>query len=138
MITPPAYQRLPEAGHQRCCWYHWSSMRQHQQPWPTASTTLMESAVSSSLIRAGRGISISIFTTDKDVVEVKATFSDPHLGDDDFDSHLVSIFMDEFFKKHQESIRQGHGAVWRLREACEVAKWTPTSSMKATVSLDCL
>lgn len=82
-------------------------MRHRQQPWSTASIALMESAMSSSFIGAGRGISISIFTIDRDVVEVKAAVRDTHLGGRDFDNHLVSVFMDEFLKKHQESIRQG-------------------------------
>lgn len=105
-------------------------MRQRQQPWSTASITLMESAMSSSLIGAVRGI--SIFVIDRDVVEVKATAGDTHLGGD-----LVSIFMGQFLKKHQESMRQDKRAVWRVRKACEVAKWAPTSRMKATISLDC-
>lgn len=74
-------------------------MRQRQQPWPTASITLIESAMSSSFIGAVRGISISIFVIDRDVVEVKATAGDTHLGGDDFDNHLVSIFMGEFLKE---------------------------------------
>lgn len=113
-------------------------MRQRQQPWPTASITLMESTMSSSLIRAVRGVSVSIFVIDGNVVEVKAMVGDTYLGGDDFDNHLVSIFMDEFLKKHQESIRQDKRAVWRLRKACKVAEQTPTSSMKATITLDCL
>lgn len=113
-------------------------MRQRQQPWPTASITLIESAMSSSLIGAVRGISISIFIIDMDVVEVKATAGDTHLGGNDFDNHLVSIFMGEFLKKHQESMRQDKRAVLRVRKAFEVAKRTPTSRRKATISLDCL
>jgi len=64
-----------------------------QQPWPSASITLMESAVSSSLVGARRGIGISIFTVDRDIVEVNVVAGDVRLGGDD--NRLVGVFMVE-------------------------------------------
>uniref|UniRef100_A0A8B9QI79 Heat shock protein 70 n=1 Tax=Apteryx owenii TaxID=8824 RepID=A0A8B9QI79_APTOW len=86
----------------------------------------------------GGAVSVSVFSIDRGVVEVKATAGDSHLGGDDFDNCLVSFFMGEFLKKHRENISHDRRAVWRLRTACEAAKQTLSSSKKATISVDCL
>ncbi|XP_019368058.1 PREDICTED: heat shock 70 kDa protein 1A-like [Gavialis gangeticus] len=84
----------------------------------------------------GGSFSISVFTMDGGIIEVRATAGDTCLGGDDFDNCLVSFFIEEFFKKHQENISQDRRAVWRLRMACETAKRLLSSNGKASVRLD--
>uniref|UniRef100_A0A8C8R8Y0 Heat shock protein 70 n=1 Tax=Pelusios castaneus TaxID=367368 RepID=A0A8C8R8Y0_9SAUR len=86
----------------------------------------------------GGTFNVSVLNIDGGILEVKATAGDTHLGGDDFDNFLVSFFIDEFLKKHQENIRKDRRAVWRLRMACEGAKRTLSSNLKASIDLDCL
>ncbi|EMP31098.1 Heat shock 70 kDa protein 1A/1B [Chelonia mydas] len=86
----------------------------------------------------GGTFNVSVLTIDGGILEVKATSGDTHLGGDDFDNCLVSFFIDEFLKKHQENISKDKKAVWRLRRACEAAKRTLSSNIKASIDLYCL
>ncbi|XP_074832521.1 heat shock 70 kDa protein 1-like [Carettochelys insculpta] len=86
----------------------------------------------------GGTFNVSILTIDGGILEVKATTGDTHLGGDDFDNCLVSFFIETFLKKHQEDISKDRRVVWRLRMACEAAKRTLSSNIKASIDLDCL
>jgi L1 cell adhesion molecule like protein len=86
----------------------------------------------------GGTFDVSLLTIEDGVFEVKATAGDTHLGGEDFDSRMVSHFIDEFKRKEQLDMRQNARAVRRLRSACEKAKRTLSSSATATIEIDSL
>jgi heat shock protein 1/8 len=86
----------------------------------------------------GGTFDVSLLTIDDGVFEVKATAGDTHLGGEDFDSRMVTHFMDEFKRKGGGDMRGNPRAVRRLRTACEKAKRTLSSSATATLEIDSL
>lgn len=81
---------------------------------------------------------VSILTIEDSIFEVKATAGNTHLGGEDFDTILVSYFVDEFKKKTKKDISENKRALRRLRTACENAKRTLSSATVATVEIDSL
>eukprot|EP00062_Callorhinchus_milii_P027066 gi/632989928/ref/XP_007883910.1/ PREDICTED: heat shock-related 70 kDa protein 2-like [Callorhinchus milii] len=86
----------------------------------------------------GGTFDVSILTIEEGVFEVKSTAGDTHLGGEDFDSRLVSHFIEEFKRKFKKDITQNKRAVRRLRTACERAKRTLSSSTQASIEIDSL
>jgi L1 cell adhesion molecule like protein len=72
------------------------------------------------------------------LIEVKATGGNTHLGGEDFDQRLMDHFIKEFKKQHKHDLTTSDRAVRRLRTACERAKRTLSSSVKANVEIDSL
>ena len=75
----------------------------------------------------GGTFDISILETGTDdegnqVVEVKATNGDTHLGGDDFDQKVIDWIAEEFKKDQEIDLKQDRMALQRLREAAERAK----------------
>ena len=75
----------------------------------------------------GGTFDISILETGTDdegnqVVEVKATNGDTHLGGDDFDQKIIDWIAEEFKKDQGIDLKQDRMALQRLREAAERAK----------------
>jgi L1 cell adhesion molecule like protein len=82
---------------------------------------------------------LSMDTIDEgSVYEVKATSGNTHLGGEDFDSRMVSHFMNEFQRKNKKDLSSNLRALRRLRTACERAKKTLSSSTEATIEIDSL
>jgi len=86
----------------------------------------------------GGTFDVSILSIDDGVFEVKATAGDTHLGGEDFDSRMVSHFVQEFKRKHKKELTSNKRAVRRLRTACERAKRTLSSSSQASIEIDSL
>jgi len=86
----------------------------------------------------GGTFDVSLLTIDDGMFEVKSTAGDTHLGGEDFDSRMVTHFMDEFKRKNKTDMRGNARAVRRLRTACEKAKRTLSSSTSATIEIDAL
>jgi heat shock protein 1/8 len=86
----------------------------------------------------GGTFDVSLLTIEDGVFEVKATAGDTHLGGEDFDSRMVTHFIDEFKRKEKLDIRSSARAVRRLRSACEKAKRTLSSSATASIEIDSL
>ncbi|RGB30421.1 hsp71-like protein [Rhizophagus diaphanus] len=72
------------------------------------------------------------------IFEVKAVAGDNHLGGEDFDNRLVNHFVQEFKRKFEKDICSNARAVRRLRTACERAKCTLSTSIKASIEIDSL
>jgi L1 cell adhesion molecule like protein len=72
------------------------------------------------------------------VYEVKATSGNTHLGGEDFDSRMVSHFMQEFQRKYKKDLTGNDRALRRLRTACESAKKTLSASTEAIIEIDSL
>lgn len=81
---------------------------------------------------------VSLLTIDESIFEVKATGGDTMLGGEDFDTRLVEHFMEEFKKKHKQDISSNKRSVRRLRNECEKAKRTLSSSSTTNIEIDSL
>ena len=81
---------------------------------------------------------VSLITIDDGVFEVKATGGDTSLGGSDFDNALLEYCLQEFQKKNKNigDLKQNHRAISRLRNACEKAKRSLSSSTQTTVEVD--
>ncbi|GBM05006.1 Heat shock cognate protein [Araneus ventricosus] len=84
----------------------------------------------------GGTFDVSILTIAGGIFEVKATAGDTHLGGEDFDARLVDYFAKEFNQKHKKDLTKNDRAVRRLKNACETAKRTLSSSTEASIEID--
>ena len=84
----------------------------------------------------GGTFDVSLLTIDDGVFEVKATSGDTHLGGEDFDSRMVTYFINEFKRKYKKDISGNARSVRRLRTACERAKRNLSSSANASIEVD--
>lgn len=83
----------------------------------------------------GGTFDISILEIGDNVVEVKSTNGDTHLGGDDFDQRLIDYLADEFKNTEGVDLRKDPMALQRLKEAAEKAKIELSSSMQTEVNL---
>lgn len=87
----------------------------------------------------GGTFDVSILTIDEgSLFEVCSTAGDTHLGGEDFDSRLVSYFVQEFKRKYGKDVTQNKRSVRRLRTACERAKRTLSNNTEAAIEIDAL
>lgn len=86
----------------------------------------------------GGTFDVSILNIDDGIFEVKATAGDTHLGGEDFDTRMVTHFINEFKRKHKQDISSNKRALKRLRSSCEKAKRTLSSSANASIEIDSL
>jgi len=86
----------------------------------------------------GGTFDVSLLTIDDGMFEVKSTAGDTHLGGEDFDSRMLTHFIEEFKRKEKCDIRGNQRSVRRLRTACEKAKRTLSSSASAMIEIDAL
>ncbi|CAB4475072.1 Homospermidine synthase 1 [Rhizophagus irregularis] len=86
----------------------------------------------------GGTFDVSLLIIEEGIFEVKAVAGDNHLGGEDFDNRLVNHFVQEFKRKFKKDISSNARAVRRLRTACERAKRTLSTSIKASIEIDSL
>ena len=86
----------------------------------------------------GGTFDVSILTIEDGFFEVRATAGDTHLGGEDFDNRMVNYYMEEFKRRFKKDISVNQCAVRRLHTACERAKRTLSSSLRATIEIDSL
>jgi len=83
----------------------------------------------------GGTFDISILEVGENVVEVKATNGDTHLGGDNLDQRVIEYLASEFRKDQGVDLTQDPMALQRLREAAEKAKVELSSSLSTDISL---
>ncbi len=83
----------------------------------------------------GGTFDVSILEVSKELVEVKATNGDTHLGGDDLDKVVIDYVADEFKKEQGIDLRNDQMALQRLREACEKAKCELSTSVQTDINL---
>lgn len=83
----------------------------------------------------GGTFDVSIIEIGEGVIEVLATAGDNHLGGDDFDERIAQWMADVFKKEHHYDLRKDFTAMWRVREAAELAKKELSVSESAHISL---
>jgi len=83
----------------------------------------------------GGTFDISILEVGENVVEVKATNGDTHLGGDNLDQVVIEYLVAEFKKDQGIDLTQDPMAIQRLREAAEKAKIELSSSSSTDINL---
>ncbi|MEV2268583.1 molecular chaperone DnaK [Nonomuraea africana] len=83
----------------------------------------------------GGTFDVSILSIGDDVVEVRATAGDGHLGGDDFDRRIVDHLAEQFQRENGIDLRADPQALQRLFEAAEKAKVELSSVSQTQVSL---
>lgn len=91
------------------------------------------------IVDIGGGTSdFTVLSIDEGIFEVLSTQGDGHAGGEDLDNKLVEHFAAEFKRKHKKDVTTNARALKRLKQACEKAKRTLSSSTQTTVELDSL
>jgi molecular chaperone DnaK len=83
----------------------------------------------------GGTFDISILEVGENVVEVKATNGDTHLGGDNLDQRVIEYLVDEFRKDQGLDLTKDPMAMQRLREAAEKAKIELSSAATTDINL---
>jgi molecular chaperone DnaK len=83
----------------------------------------------------GGTFDISILEVGENVVEVKATNGDTHLGGDNLDQRVIDYLVSEFKKDQGIDLRNDPMAVQRLREGAEKAKIELSTAQTTDINL---
>ncbi|MGQ4808581.1 Chaperone protein DnaK [Candidatus Entotheonellaceae bacterium PAL068K] len=83
----------------------------------------------------GGTFDISILEVGDNVVEVKATHGDTHLGGDNFDQRIIDWLIDEFKRDQGIDLSRDPMAMQRLKEGAEKAKCELSSVMETEINL---
>src|SRR5438105_10569135 len=83
----------------------------------------------------GGTFDISILEVGDNVVEVRSTNGDTHLGGDDWDEVLIHHIAEQFLKEQSVDLRKDRMALQRLKEAAEKAKIELSQSQQAQINL---
>jgi len=83
----------------------------------------------------GGTFDISILEVGDNVVEVKATNGDTHLGGDNLDQRIIDWLVTEFKKDQGIDLSRDNMALQRLKEAAEKAKMELSSTSETEISL---
>lgn len=83
----------------------------------------------------GGTFDISILEVSEDVIEVKGTGGDTHLGGDDFDKRIIDYLVSEYKKQQGVDISKDPLALQRLKEAAERAKHELSTALETEINL---
>lgn len=83
----------------------------------------------------GGTFDISILEVGDNVIEVKSTNGDTHLGGDDFDNRIIEYITSEFKKDSGIDLSNDKMAIQRLREAAEKAKIELSTTLETEINL---
>jgi len=83
----------------------------------------------------GGTFDVSVLEVGDDVVEVKSTGGDTHLGGDDFDSRIIDHLLEEYKKTEGVDLAKDPLALQRLKEAAEKAKHELSTTMETEINL---
>ena len=83
----------------------------------------------------GGTFDISILEVGDNVVEVKSTNGDTHLGGDDIDQAIMNYLLEEFKKDQGIDLKGDKMVIQRLKEAAEKAKIELSTTMETEISL---
>lgn len=83
----------------------------------------------------GGTFDVSVLEVGDNVVEVKATNGDTHLGGDNLDQRILEWMIAEFKKENGIDLKNDKMALQRLREAAEKAKIELSSALETDINL---
>jgi len=81
---------------------------------------------------------VSLLNIEDGTFKVKGISGDTHFGGEDINNRLVDYFVKEIKEKYHKDISTNQRSLSRLRQACERAKRTLSSSYEAQVEIECL
>ncbi|NCU28119.1 MAG: molecular chaperone DnaK, partial [Candidatus Moranbacteria bacterium] len=83
----------------------------------------------------GGTFDVSVLEVGDDVIEVKSTDGNSHLGGEDIDQKIISWIADEFKKESGIDVTTDMLALQRLKEAAEKAKHELSTTMEAEINI---
>jgi len=83
----------------------------------------------------GGTLDVSVLEVGDDVIEVKSTDGDVHMGGEDIDQDIIRYVAGEFQKESGKDIMKDSLAVQRLKESAEKAKHELSTSMEAEINI---
>src|SRR3989344_3557630 len=83
----------------------------------------------------GGTFDVSVLEVGDDVIEVKSTGGDTHLGGDDIDQKIIQYLLEEFKKEQGVDISKDQLAVQRLKDAAEKAKHELSSTLQTEINI---
>jgi len=83
----------------------------------------------------GGTFDVSVLEVGDDVIEVKSTNGDTHLGGDDFDQRIIDWIISEFKKQSGIDISKDFLALQRLKEAGEKAKHELSTTLETEINI---
>ncbi len=83
----------------------------------------------------GGTFDVSILEVSGDVIEVKSTDGDSHLGGEDIDQKIVKFIADEYKKESGIDVTSDALALQRLKEAAEKAKHELSTTMESEINI---
>ena len=83
----------------------------------------------------GGTFDVSILEVGDDVIEVKSTDGDVHMGGEDIDQKIIRWIADEFKKESGIDVTKDVLALQRLKEAAEKAKHELSTTMEAEINI---
>lgn len=83
----------------------------------------------------GGTFDISVLEVGDNVVEVKSTNGNTHLGGDDFDKRIITYLIDEFKKESGIDLSNDKMALQRLKESAEKAKIELSATTETEINL---
>lgn len=83
----------------------------------------------------GGTFDISVLEVGDEIIEVKSTGGDTHLGGDDFDLEIMKWLIEEFKKDTGIDLSKDKMALQRLKEAAETAKKELSSKLETEINL---
>ena len=84
----------------------------------------------------GGTFDVTVLSMDNNLLEVRSTRGDMHLGGEDFDNKLVEYCIKEFQEKTEIDISNNKKAKIRLKILCEKAKIILSSTQETTIDID--
>ena len=85
-----------------------------------------------------RTFDVTILSIDNNLLEVRSTCGDTHLGGEDFDNRLLQFCIEEFKKQTGIDISYNQKAIIRLKILCEKSKINLSSMQETTMDIDAL
>lgn len=79
---------------------------------------------------------VSILDINDGLIKVLATNGDTHLGGEDIDIEMTKYCMTDFKKRHNKDMSESPKAVRKLRNACERAKKSLSTSVTSLIEVD--
>ena len=83
----------------------------------------------------GGTFDVSVLEVGDDVIEVKSTDGDTHLGGDDFDQAIINWIISEFRKESGVDISKDQLALQRLKESAEKSKHELSSTVETEINI---
>lgn len=83
----------------------------------------------------GGTFDVSVLEVGDDVIEVKSTDGDTHLGGDDFDQRIIRWIVTEFKKESGIDVSKDQLALQRLKEAAEKAKHELSGTVETEINI---